>query len=195
MRQTDLEIPFTDTRLSNVGRVCLYGILNSAWCSHSFEMGDREDMRVGVETRNPFLDRRIAELALALPRTQRQRGKLTKYVLRQAMQGLLPESVRNRLDKADFMHFFADASRLLGDDFSPNFAPIQAGWVNRAEIKKFHRDLLACYAEGGSRKPVGAWGLWMTYGIGLWWEAAFSQKTVSLSESINRELSLVNRLN
>ena len=78
---------------------------------------DREDAKVGVEARNPFMDRRIVELMFAFPHRQRQRGKVGKIILREAMHGLLPERVRSRLDKADFMHFFVDALRLVGQDF------------------------------------------------------------------------------
>ncbi len=47
-----------------------------------------------LEPRFPFLDHRIVEFALALPRSQQVRNGLSKYVLRSAMKGALPDAVR-----------------------------------------------------------------------------------------------------
>jgi asparagine synthase (glutamine-hydrolysing) len=47
----------------------------------------------GLEVATPLLDRRIVELAATRPGEERSRGMETKRLLREAMQGLLPESV------------------------------------------------------------------------------------------------------
>jgi asparagine synthase (glutamine-hydrolysing) len=47
-----------------------------------------------LEPRYPFLDHRIVEFAVSLPTTQRVRKGLSKYVLRNAMKGVVPEAVR-----------------------------------------------------------------------------------------------------
>ncbi|MBA2557944.1 MAG: hypothetical protein H0V12_11475 [Chloroflexi bacterium] len=47
----------------------------------------------GVELRSPLIDQRIITFALARPRTDRARALETKRLLRQAMKGLLPDSV------------------------------------------------------------------------------------------------------
>lgn len=52
--------------------------------------------RAGVDMRRPYRDRRLIELALSLPAHQLYRPGRTKWVLRQAMKGLLPETVRLR---------------------------------------------------------------------------------------------------
>jgi asparagine synthase (glutamine-hydrolysing) len=52
--------------------------------------------RAGVDMRRPYRDRRLIELALSLPAHQLYRPGRTKWILRQAMKGLLPESVRLR---------------------------------------------------------------------------------------------------
>lgn len=58
--------------------------------------GDRAGMAHSVETRHPFLDHRIAEFALGLPRCYKQRGLHGKRILRQACRGKLPEAVLSR---------------------------------------------------------------------------------------------------
>jgi asparagine synthase (glutamine-hydrolysing) len=59
-------------------------------------------MAHSIEARLPFLDYRLAELAYALPDNWKLRGPWNKYILRQAMQGRIPENVRMRTDKMGF---------------------------------------------------------------------------------------------
>ena len=54
---------------------------------------DRNSMAIGVESRLPFLDRHVVELALSLPNGIKVRGGFGKWVLRQAMAPLLPDAV------------------------------------------------------------------------------------------------------
>jgi asparagine synthase (glutamine-hydrolysing) len=63
---------------------------------------DRNSMAHSIETRLPFLDHRLVELAFALPDDWKLRGPWNKYVLRQAMTGILPDTVRERVDKWGF---------------------------------------------------------------------------------------------
>jgi asparagine synthase (glutamine-hydrolysing) len=63
---------------------------------------DRNSMAFSVESRVPFLDHRLVEFAFALPSDLKFRGGYTKRVLRDAMDGLLPEPVRMRARKMGF---------------------------------------------------------------------------------------------
>jgi asparagine synthase (glutamine-hydrolysing) len=63
---------------------------------------DRNSMAFSVESRVPFLDHRLVEFAFALPSEIKFRGGYAKRVLRDAMDGLLPESVRMRARKMGF---------------------------------------------------------------------------------------------
>lgn len=53
----------------------------------------------GLEAVDPFLDRRLVEFALAAPADQLGRPHRSKWALREAMQDVLPASVRERRDK------------------------------------------------------------------------------------------------
>ncbi|MGW8246708.1 MAG: asparagine synthase (glutamine-hydrolyzing) [Acidiferrobacterales bacterium] len=64
--------------------------------------GDRVDMANSMEARPAFLDHHLAEFATQLPPTMRIRGKTEKYVLREAMKGLLPTVLYER-EKFAFM--------------------------------------------------------------------------------------------
>jgi asparagine synthase (glutamine-hydrolysing) len=63
---------------------------------------DRNSMAFSIEARVPFLDHRIVEYVFSLPLTQRIKNGWTKYILRNAMKGLLPEKVRKRRGKIGF---------------------------------------------------------------------------------------------
>lgn len=64
---------------------------------------DRNSMAHGVESRLPFLDFRLVEFAMGLPPEAKVWGGTTKRVLREAMHGVLPESIRTRMDKMGFV--------------------------------------------------------------------------------------------
>jgi asparagine synthase (glutamine-hydrolysing) len=63
---------------------------------------DRNSMAHSIEARVPFLDHRLVEFEFALPLNWRVRGPWNKYVLREAMRGRIPESVRTRPEKFGF---------------------------------------------------------------------------------------------
>ncbi|MBT7691977.1 MAG: asparagine synthase, partial [Gemmatimonadales bacterium] len=59
-------------------------------------ISDRCAMANGVEARVPFLDHRLIELTCQLPPALKMRCFKEKAVLRAAMRGALPESIRRR---------------------------------------------------------------------------------------------------
>jgi asparagine synthase (glutamine-hydrolysing) len=63
---------------------------------------DRNSMAFSMEARTPFLDYRLVEYALGLPYRMKIRGYSTKWVLREALKPLLPDTVYNRRDKRGF---------------------------------------------------------------------------------------------
>lgn len=58
--------------------------------------GDRVAMANSIEGRYPFLDHRVIEFAATLPSRYKIMGLNEKYMLKQTMQGLIPESIRKR---------------------------------------------------------------------------------------------------
>lgn len=57
---------------------------------------DRSSMAVSLETRAPLLDVRLIELAARIPLSLKLRGRTTKYILKQAARGLLPDAIIDR---------------------------------------------------------------------------------------------------
>lgn len=60
---------------------------------------DRASMAVSLEVRAPFLDPRVAEFAAQLPLEYRLKGSQGKYILKKAMENLLPKNILHRPKK------------------------------------------------------------------------------------------------
>lgn len=60
---------------------------------------DRASMAHSLEVRAPFLDRRMVELAAAIPPRLRMKGMNTKYLLKEAVRPWLPEGIVDRPKK------------------------------------------------------------------------------------------------
>jgi asparagine synthase (glutamine-hydrolysing) len=70
---------------------------------HLLKWEDRNSMYFSLEARVPFLDYRLVEKTLATQADMVIRDGWTKYILREAMKGTLPEAIRMRVDKNGFM--------------------------------------------------------------------------------------------
>jgi asparagine synthase (glutamine-hydrolysing) len=114
---------------------------------------DQMSMAASVESRVPFLDHKLVEFSTALPDRLRLRGWTTKYVLREAMNGLLPETILRRR-KMGFPvplgRWFRNAFSPLLDEFvtGPRAAArglFQAGYLRR--LVQEHADGTADHTE------------------------------------------------
>lgn len=83
--------------------------LSSPLLQHAFEVAYAVGTAHGIEPRFPFASVPLVEFCLSLPSHQRMRDGLTRSILRRAMQGRLPESVRLRPGKARLATNFAEA--------------------------------------------------------------------------------------
>ncbi|SIT69158.1 asparagine synthase (glutamine-hydrolysing) [Ectothiorhodosinus mongolicus] len=103
--------------------------------------GDRVDMANSMEARPPFLDHHLAERAVHLPPSMRIKGRTEKYVLREAMKGLLPKVLYER-EKFAFMAPPAHtdpkkwaAMRALADQYLSDQAIQDAGLLDVNGVK------------------------------------------------------------
>src|SRR6185436_10631781 len=82
---------------------------------------DRMTMAHSIEARPPLLDHRLVEFAATVPSRFRLRDGTTKYLLKQAMRGILPDQIIDRSKKG--------------------FAVPLARWF-RGELSDYSRDIL-----------------------------------------------------
>lgn len=153
-----------------------YQMMQEGWFSFRFEMEECDSSLFNLEYRFPLHDRRIAEFCLALPGEQRKRGAKTKFILRQAMQTILPESIRQRTDKGDFTFVFPQAFESLnGLCFLDTSNLADNGWVNGSQLQTMYREMMERYYTG---KDYPIWQLWMIFGLELWTRSMFSKQSV-----------------
>jgi asparagine synthase (glutamine-hydrolysing) len=64
---------------------------------------DRNSMAFSIESRVPYLEVRFVEYVASLPLDQKIRNGITKIALRNAIKGIIPESIHCRMDKMGFV--------------------------------------------------------------------------------------------
>ncbi len=103
--------------------------------------GDRVDMANSMEARPAFLDHHLAKFATQVPPQLRIKGATEKYVLREAMKGLLPETLYKR-QKFAFMAPPAHTDQAkwqmmtnLMNEFANDGAVADAGLLDNQAIK------------------------------------------------------------
>lgn len=69
---------------------------------HLLRWEDLNSMHYSIEARVPFLDYRLVERTLSLPSEKVIRNGTTKYILREALKGILPDKIYRRRDKKGF---------------------------------------------------------------------------------------------
>ncbi len=145
----------------------MHALLDDGNAIRGAELSDREDAYLAVERRHPFHDRRLIEFALALPEDQRWREDQTKFVLREAMRGHLPDSIRRRRTKADFT--FMVTQSLARESAVKGFESLrlaEEGYVNAVEIRHMHEQWLR-------GKMNYSWNLWTILALERWFDTVF----------------------
>lgn len=123
---------------------------------------DKMTMAHSLELRVPFLDKEIFELARRIPARYRIAEGTTKYVLRKAMEGVVPDFVLNRPK----LGFPVPISRwLVGPYGATVFEQIrEAGVGDLINLKYVER----LWQEHRGQKADHARKLWVVYIFALW---------------------------
>ena len=93
--------PFQEASTHEILDKCLYNDLR-IYLPLFLALEDRMSMAVSLESRVPLLDHRIVELMGRIPPSVKVTGLQPKRLLREIVQPLLPESIRERRDKRPF---------------------------------------------------------------------------------------------
>ena len=129
---------------------------------------DRLSMAFSIESRVPFLDHRLVELAFALPDGVKRSAGWSKYGLRRALDGLLPSSVVWRRDKKGFPtpvgNWLRDARGAAALDLLRNSSRRTAQIFPRPAVDGF-------IGEHTSGAVDRSWQLWRALSTELWMDA------------------------
>ncbi|HII99157.1 MAG TPA: asparagine synthase (glutamine-hydrolyzing) [Methanoregula sp.] len=137
---------------------------------------DRNAMAFSIESRVPYLDYRFVEYVAALPLNQKIRNGVTKLALRNAIRGIVPESIRCRMDK---MGFVTPEETWMKEELRPFVLEILSSpafsgrkyWNADAVIKNY-----LAFLEGRSRYSPEIWRIVCTE---LWLRTFFDSKTLA----------------
>jgi asparagine synthase (glutamine-hydrolysing) len=140
---------------------------------------DQMSMSTSIESRVPFLDHELVEFAAHLPERLKLNGFTTKRILREAMRGVLPESILSR-PKMGFPVPFANWARGGWNDVMRDVLldrrTKQRGLINAAAVER----LLDGHREGAR---AGGDAIWALVNLELWYRTFIDGEGVqTLSE-------------
>jgi asparagine synthase (glutamine-hydrolysing) len=102
---------------------------------------DRSSMAFSIEARVPLLDHRLVEHGISLPDHLKVNNGWSKFAVRKAMKGLMPETVRLRKSKLGF----AAPDRIwLSDDLKPRIHEMiksdmrSEKYINSSALRQWH---------------------------------------------------------
>jgi len=144
-------------------------ILLNGYVPHSFEVLDKAAANFGVEPRYPFWDKPLVEFCLALPGEEKLRHGFGRYVLRRAMEGILPAAVQWRRDKIDFTANLVNGMVRNHRDLLEQLLVSDAGriapYVNLPQVKAAYARLLR---QPDQAAPLDVQYVWRSASLSLW---------------------------
>ena len=145
--------------------------LVAGWNVRGLEAEEQTAAWEGFEQRHPFLDRRVVELALAMPEWVRTRPGEVRPLLVHGLGTRIPPLVRARRDKAAFDHLLLRGLQALGaHEAWPELAIARRGWVDGAVARAMHADYRAEVERTGLPGAHG-FALWSILAVDVWYRA------------------------
>src|SRR5215510_15023075 len=133
---------------------------------------DRMSMANSLETRSPLLDHRLIEFAQTIPASLKLRGLETKYILKRAAAGLIPDEIINRPKQGfdvPIRRWFNRELREMLDDTLRSARARERGDFN-------HRAVLAILDEHRRGVRDHARHLWSLLVLELWRRAFIDRR-------------------
>ena len=144
----------------------LYEIFSVSGLPALLRYEDRNSMACSIEARLPFMDHRLVSFIFSLPANQKIRNGMTKHVMRGALKGVIPESIRTRTDKIGFA---TPENKWFAQE--PMLSYIKQIMNSR---KTRNRDLIYCekfieFLNANSEGKInGGRAIWRAVNIELW---------------------------
>jgi asparagine synthase (glutamine-hydrolysing) len=123
----------------------------------------------GLDMSFPFLDRDLIAFLMAIPGEAHARDGVARFLLREAMSGVLPDAIRARTWKSDFSAF---VNMGLGDDAAEilrtlhgECLAVRYGYLDSVRLAP---ELARLAADLKSADCVSSWDLGDTYSLEMW---------------------------
>lgn len=144
--------------------------LTAALTPYNFELMDRVAAGCAVEARHPFADKRLVEFCLALPAEQKLRHGWTRYIMREGLDPVLPEAIRQRGGKTPNS---AATTRALRETDEPLMASVIHGdlvhvadYINRDVLRDLYQRNLTHHRRADELT------VWQMVTLALWLQYA-----------------------
>lgn len=118
---------------------------------------DRASMLCSLEARSPFLDIEVVDLARRIPWQLKLRGKETKWILKKALRGVIPDSIIDRPKKGFGMP--------IGRWLREGHLALEAEKTPAPLSKPFVAEKLAQHRAGKRDERLFLWSAWV---LGEW---------------------------
>jgi asparagine synthase (glutamine-hydrolysing) len=160
--------------LTRLGYVDMASFLSG----NCLEYADRMSMANSLELRCPLADHRILEFGLSLPFAWKYRARKTKWILREAMKGILPPSIL----EGRKMGFNPPAPQWVSGELRPLISDLLS--ARSQERRGIFRPqtvsaLLQDHFDGKRDHAIKIWGLLM---LELWFRMYIDRRWDSESE-------------
>ena len=120
-------------------------------------------MAASIESRVPFLDHKFVEFTARLPEKFKIRGKTTKWILREAMKGILPDEILTRKKMGfpvPFGNWLRREFRSIVDEFVLSKRALSRGIFNA----EFVREIVSGHNAGENHDER----LWFLINFEIW---------------------------
>ena len=120
-------------------------------------------MAASIESRVPFLDHKLVEFTAQMPTKMKLRGRETKWILREAMKGILPDEILTR-SKMGFPvpvgNWFRNEFRHIVDEYVLSERALNRGIFNA----DFVRQIVAKHNAGANHDER----IWFLVNFEMW---------------------------
>ncbi len=146
---------------NNTAKKAHYLILTKGIIEHT-ELLDRAASAFSIEPRHPFLDKRLVEFCYAIPTEIKFKSGWSRYILRIAMNNILPREVQWRSGKMNISPFYKKNLILFENNIINEIA--NSNEIEKYVDKKIIRDIYEDYKKGND----DIYDLWLVLMLFLW---------------------------
>ncbi len=124
---------------------------------------DKMTMANSIELRVPLLDHLVLEYAASLPADFKVKGRTTKYILKKALEGLVPNEILHRKKTGfpvPYEHWLSKDLNVYVHDLLLDERTINRGY--------FQRDVITSLLDANSRRPSYSKEIFLLVVLELW---------------------------
>jgi asparagine synthase (glutamine-hydrolysing) len=129
-------------RFGGIGRSTRFGRITATQSARLAVHAERRLARAGMVAADPYADRRLAELVLALPAWLVQRRSEPKRLARRALTGIVPEQARmdatKTIPSALYDRGLRDRASATVDALLTSSVAAEHGWLNADSVRTAH---------------------------------------------------------